>query len=62
MRRTTKPTILEVSLIGSYTPGTNTMSLFVDPKTVKYVIGERCTPATHRLAHSVGSILLSARS
>ena len=38
--KTTKPTNLEVSLIGSYTQGTNTMSLFVDPKTVKYVIGE----------------------
>jgi hypothetical protein len=50
--KSTKPTILEVSLTGSYTPGTNTMSLFVDPKTVKHVFGEvgySCNSPPHQL-------------
>lgn len=48
--KTTKPTDLEVSLTGSYTPGTNTLSLFADPMSVKYVIGElsyNCNSPTH---------------
>jgi hypothetical protein len=50
--KSTKPTNLEVSLTGSYTPGTNTMSLFADPRTVKYVFGEvsySCNSPPHQL-------------